>query len=180
MRRSGQLGVGLAAMLVTSSLGAWMPVGASDGDDHGSGSSPEPEAVTWTIDADSCSNVPEGTVIKGTGVLTVRQKETTRDGAIRRKSVARAEGTATDQAGNTYRWSYENTLVQRNSAATPHLFAGEMSDAFRLRGGPVTLRNGFEATAVDDLAAGTFGIYPSSAYGDPFNFPSGPNRCDPL
>ena len=157
-----------------------MPVGASDGDDHGSGASSEPTPVSWTIDASKCSNVPADAVIKGTGMQTVRAKETTRDGVTRRKFVARAEGTATDQAGNAYRWTYENTLVERNSEAEPPLFAGEMTDSFRLKGGPVTLRNGFEATFVEGTEAGTAGIYPSSAYGDPFDFPNGPNRCDPL
>lgn len=166
-------------------------VGVSSADAHGShdgegrgggkgGATVTTKPVDFTITSAVCGRLAAGVTIAGSGTLTSRLKETVKGGVTTKRFADHAEGTATDQAGNSYTWAYDNALVMRNGAATPTLFAGEMTDSFTLKGGPNALANGFEATYVEDTGAGTFGIYPSSSFGDPFTFPAGPNLCDPL
>ena len=139
-------------------------------------------SVSWTIADGQCSLLPAGTVITGTGTLL--DKVTTRnrrDGTMSITFDDHASGTATDQNGNVYEWRYDNDLKQANTIANPNFYTGRMTDSFRLRGGgPLHLSNGFVANIEEDRTAGTFVINPLSSYGDPFNFPNGPNRCDPL
>jgi hypothetical protein len=140
-----------------------------------------PRDVTWTMDSTGCSLLPAGTVLNAAGVLYPEFTSKTKKGVTTEHFDDHAEGTATDQNGVVYTWTYDNELTERNSANSPTLFSGKMTDKFRLKTqGATVLSNGFEAIYVEDRVGGTFGIYPTSSYGDPFQFPSGPGRCDPL
>lgn len=175
--------IGRAAIVFATAIGgtALVPaVAGAHGRDGNDRAAPTSRPVQWTIDAASCGELPPGTVLVGDGTLTSRTKERIRNGIMTRRVVEHADGTARDQQGNTYHWAYDNELQVRNSAATPMLFSGVMVDTFVLSGGPASIDNGFEGTYVEDNSAGTFGIYPTSVSGDPFTFPSGPGRCDPI
>ncbi len=169
----------LAATLLIAPM-ALTEVASADGKHGGKTSTTTTSAVGWTLESANCSTLPPGTTITGSGELTSKKTERTKRGVTSLKFADHAEGTATDQNGNTYRWTYDNELSMENAPDWPLLFHGEMTDVFRLTGGPIQLSNGFEAVTVEDQGAGTFAIYPESSYGDPFNFPTGPNRCDPL
>jgi hypothetical protein len=173
-RRRVAVGLVSALAMVSLSTGGIASAHGNDGDG---------EAVTWTLSWENCSMVPHGTVVEGTGEIDRGFSTTTRRGITTERFDDRAEGTATDQDGNTYTWTYRNTLTVKNTAGEPDVFSGRMADRFRLSGdGPIKLSNGFRADYVEDRSTDpwTWGIYPRSSYGDPFNFPTGPNRCDPL
>lgn len=139
-------------------------------------------SVIWTLTDSQCSYLPTGTVVTGTGTLVDEvTTKLNRDGSVSITYDDLATGTATDQVGNVYQWRYDNLLRHANSVASPNVFRGRMIDSFRLSGdGPIRLNNGFVANTVDDRTAGTFTLDPVSSRGDPFTFPSGPGRCDPL
>jgi hypothetical protein len=90
-------------------------------------------------------------------------------------------GTATDEAGNAYRFFYSNQFRVSNTAANPARFSGPMVDLFVLSGrGPAKLRNGFVATFTTNFA--DFSRFDEIAsFGDPITFPTGVGPfCDPL
>jgi hypothetical protein len=189
MKRHTKLIVGVTVALTAASGGLARQAWADDnGPGHGNQGGGIPvtstEPITWTMDAAACSNLPAGTTIEATGVRTLRLKSVERNGVTKETVIDHAEGTAT-AGGVTYNWTYDNKTTASNSAVAPSLFHGEMTDAFRLSGpGPISLRNGFAAAIFDDRQnppnEKSFGIFPKSAFGDPFNFPFGPGRCDPI
>ena len=140
-----------------------------------------PFPVSWTIDSANCTQLPAGTTVTGSGMMTV--ETTTRvdqQGVTHVRFVAQAEGEASDQDGNAYVFRYANNYQIHNSVEQPHNYNGLMVDHFSLRGhGPAALSNGFTARGFEDFAVGTFGLDPISVHGDPFAFPSGPGLCDP-
>ncbi|MFN0029924.1 MAG: hypothetical protein ACKV2O_22450 [Acidimicrobiales bacterium] len=185
--RSRRLG---AAALATAALSGAMaaPAAAHDNDDErgGRGGNKTVEVaridVSWTMSSASCSQLPPGTTISGTGVLRDKMTTTTRNGLITVAFDSVAKGRATDQAGNVYRWHYDNESSATNSTADPLIYRGWMTDTFELDGkGPVEVEAGFEADIVEDRVAGTFAINERSSFGDPLTFGSPYfNRCDPL
>jgi hypothetical protein len=119
------------------------------------------------LTAAQCPNLPTGTTVTGTGILQEVQGG--------RVSIESATGTATDQAGNVYRWSYSFRAVSRSGDSAL------LVDHFVLAGaGPATLNNGFAAVFGPD------GVDVLHEFGDPVNFevftPEGfPTAvCDPL
>ena len=67
---------------------------------------PAQRPVAWTLTAAQCPNLPTGTTVTGTGRLREVQGG--------RVSIEHATGTATDQAGNVYSWSYSFRAVCRS------------------------------------------------------------------
>jgi hypothetical protein len=137
--------------------------------------------VSFTMSSATCSNLPAGTTIVGTGTMkSITTTRTDKDGITTIHNASHAHGTATDQAGNTYIFNYENNLRVSNSAAAPGVFSGRMTDSFALAGqGPAKLQNGFQAIFTTDFA--TFASFdPLNARGDPLDFATGAARCDPL
>ena len=91
------------------------------------------------------------------------------------------EGTATDQAGNTYRFNYSNHYRVSNTGPTDPVLSGIMVDSFSLAGnGPAHLNNGFRAVFTIDASTGSVGFDELSSRGDPLDFDTGAARCDPL
>jgi hypothetical protein len=154
---------------------------------HGSASAAEGGAtverfpVSFVISSDTCSNLPDGTTIEGTGNETsITRTKTDASGVTTIANTSIARGTASDQDGNTYVWLYSNEFRVSNSATDPGLFSGLMNDHFSLSGpGPARLSNGFTAEFATDLAA-FFNFEPIHAFGDPISFPEGIAHCDPL
>jgi hypothetical protein len=132
--------------------------------------------VSFTLSSATCPNLPDGTVITGTGV----GKSITVEGTRAIFNVTHDQGTATDQDGNRYVFSYSNQL-RAHATPDPDVFAGMMTDHFSLSGpGAARLNNGFVAEFETDF--NTFFSFPHviSSHGDPLNFPEGTVACDPL
>jgi hypothetical protein len=133
--------------------------------------------VTWTLTSDVCPNLPAGTTVTGTGVEKSVTAMPARPGGFL-VNATHAQGTATDQDGNVYVFSYSNEV--RATPQSDGLFVGLMTDHFSLSGsGPATLSNGFVARISTDFAT-LFTLDPVSAHGDPISFPGGEAVCDPL
>ena len=122
---------------------------------------PAQRSVTWTLTAAQCPNLPTGTTVTGTGRLRKVQ-----DGRV---DIEHATGTATDQAGNVYLWSYDFKAVFRSKDSELWV------DHFVMAGdGPALLNNGFVAVVSPD------GVDVIHEYGDPYNFETDSPICDPL
>lgn len=138
--------------------------------------------VTFTLTSATCSNLPAGTTVDGSGTeISVTTVRTDRSGATTIQNATTAHGSATDLQGNRYQFVYTNHFRITNTTAHLDVFTGPMTDLFVLAGrGPANLRNGFVAdfTANADLSKVTFNA--RSSFGDPIDFPSGVAHCDPL
>jgi hypothetical protein len=136
--------------------------------------------VSWELTSESCSNLPAGTTVEGTGTeKSITRTRTTAAGVTTVNNTTTATGTATDQDGNTYVFLYSNTFRVANSTADPGVFTGMMNDAFSLAGpGASRLSNGFTARITTDFE--TFLFDPIRTHGDPISFPEGEEHCDPL
>jgi hypothetical protein len=136
--------------------------------------------VSFVITSATCSNLPAGTTITGSGTMkSITVVNTDKDGVTTIHNTSHATGTATDQAGNTYHFNYANTYRISNSAANPGVFSGRMTDSFSLAGdGPAHLNNGFQAIFTTDGSTNTF--EPLNSRGDPIDFAAATARCDPL
>lgn len=121
-----------------------------------------------------CPNLPPNTTITGVGSgrsTTVTQET---GGVTTIFNLTQINGTATDQAYNTYVFNYTNIFRLSNTVANPDFFSGKMVDSFSLFGrGPARLNNGFVA----NLNGDNFTILAS--FGDPLT-PEGESLCDPL
>jgi len=140
--------------------------------------------VTFTITSAQCGNLPAGTTINGSGAETsITTVRTDASGVTTIENSTHAQGTATDNQGNTYVFNYANSFRVSNTVASPGRFSGNMTDAFSLAGnGPAQLHNGFSAglTSSDGFATITWSSVTSR--GDPISFGSGAviAHCDPL
>jgi hypothetical protein len=167
------------------SMGSAQAASADDpedhGHDHGGTTTVTPFPVRFVIRKSDCKMIPDDTVLTGEGTLTDTKTVRVHDGVTTETIVTPGEGTATDQNGKQYHWKYFSTSKASNSREWTNLFSGVFDDRFSLSGdGPITLENGFTAVTVSDTSANTFSIYPKKTHGDPFAFPNGPNRCDPV
>lgn len=132
-----------------------------------------------------CPNLPAGVTVTGSAIIDHVVKSRIDRGGIKHV-IDRAEsnGVATDNANKTYRYSYDNVVRAKNSLADPDTIVGTMTDAFSLKLRHRTvLRNGFIANGTFGPGApGGLGFYlvPIAEFGDPFNFPNGGGRCDPI
>ena len=100
------------------------------------------QEVEFTINWENCDELQEGSTIEGTGTLVSATVENVRrNGVAVARNSSLAVGTATDQAGNTYSWSYDNRFHAMSSADDPSSFTGTMVDEFLLAGdGPEHLQ----------------------------------------
>jgi hypothetical protein len=172
-----------AGLAMVASLALGSAVAAGAGTERGERPTVEVEDVTFTISWENCSELSEGSTIEGTGTLTSATTERpTGGGATAVNNVSIAVGTATDQAGNTYSWIYDNRTWVSNTVDAPNAFAGLMVDKFLLSGdGPEFLDNGFSADYSYDSSDETATrIIPWDVFGDPLDFEALEARCDPL
>ena len=148
----------------------------------GGGATIETSPVSIVITSESCSNLPDGTTIEGSGTLkSITTTRTDANGITTVRNTSHARGTATDQDGNTYVFLYSNEFRVSNSAADPDMYSGLMTDHFSLSGpGPARLSNGFTARFTTDLVDVFTNFEPIHAHGDPISFPEGEAHCDPL
>ena len=133
--------------------------------------------MTW----EDCKHLPQGTELTGTGTGTSVTRTTTHRGITTIANTTIIPGTATDQAGNRYRYLYTNHYRISNTKTKPTIYSGLMEDLFLLHGrGPASLSNGFVAVYTTDRA--DFTRYdPIHQFGDPITFPTGVGPfCDPL
>ena len=135
-----------------------------------------------SLDSDTCQFLPDGTEISWSGTGTsITRTSTDASGVTTIRNVTHANGVATDQDGNSYRFNYANSLRFSNSAADPGTFSGKMVDAFSLAGpGGIGLDNGFVAIVTTDFATFSFDVI--TTRGDPISFtvPTIEAHCDPL
>lgn len=146
------------------------------------GATVETFPVSFVLTSESCSNLPAGTTIEGTGTMkSITRTRTDASGVTTIANTSIAHGTATDQDDNTYVFLYSNEFRASNSTADPELFSGLMNDHFSLSGpGPSKLSNGFTARFTTDFDS-FFNFDPIiHAHGDPLGFPEGTAHCDPL
>ena len=134
----------------------------------------------FVLTSGTCSNLAAGTTLTATGTgKSITTTRIDRDGAFLVENSAHSTGTATDQDGNTYVWSYSNSF--HGTSDESGVVTGTMTDSFVLTGrGPASLNNGFHGTFVTDFA--TFFTVPevTFSHGDPIDFVSGAAHCDPL
>jgi hypothetical protein len=144
------------------------------------GATVETFPVSFVLSSETCSNLPDGTELTGSGTgKSITTTGTDRDGAVIVRNTTHSHGTATDQAGNTYVFNYSNEF--RATLDDEGVYSGFMTDAFALSGsGPAQLNNGFVGHFVSDFA--TFFNVPIviSSHGDPLDFVTGEVHCDPL
>lgn len=179
-----------AATVAALSIGA--SAAFADGDDDGDGGrgyqvvSSISRPSEWTIAPGQCNQFPDTASVTGDGWFTsVTRDKINHDGTISRIERDRAEGTATDLAGNTYRWQYAWDSHLRNTLDAPTIFSGKASDSFTLSGGPLRMRatvSGIWTADYPSLA--TFSLVPLRVKGDPLAFPynqsSAVQHCDPI
>jgi hypothetical protein len=142
------------------------------------------DTVEFVLSAATCPNLPSGTVITGTGTSkTIESLTTDANGVTTLMNTTHAQGTATDQDGNTYRFNYSNHYRISNTGPTDPDLSGLMVDSFSLAGkGPAQLNNGFLAEFTLDFSTGepVASFVELSSRGDPIDFETGEALCDPL
>jgi hypothetical protein len=172
--------VGLKRFAIAAVLVAALALGAGPAVAGGGGATVDTSSVSFVITSATCSNLPPGTTVTGTGTETSITVVKTKDGVTRIHNTSHARGTATDQDGNTYVFNYSNSFNVSDSATSPGVFSGIMNDHFSLAGnGPANLNNGFQAVFTTDFTSfATFD--PLKSFGDPLDFAAGLAHCDPL
>jgi hypothetical protein len=125
--------------------------------------------TTWTVTSERCTQIPAGTVLTGSGEgHFTNNVRTNGAGVTIVRGVAHAQGTATDQDGNSYTWVYTNGVV---GEIVDGVLSARMVDSFVVTGsGPAAYVTGFSADIVEE-----FGVL-----GDPFDFVNDSGRCDPI
>jgi len=139
---------------------------------------PNSHPVAFTITSSQCSSVPAGAnVVQGNGLQTDIARVQVTGGVMREIITSHAYGTAIDQLGNTYVWSY--SAQQNATSSDGQNWAGSFVDHFSLTGnGPVHIVAGFVGSVT--YSATTFTITPSTVIGDPIDFATLSAHCDPL
>lgn len=172
MRRMAT-GIAIVALVLTLDAGSALAAGGKTTVD----SSP----VSFTLSSATCSNLPNGTTVEGSGTETSVTTVAERSGVTTVINSTHAFGTATDQDDRAYVFSYSNQFHVSNTVADPDLLTGIMTDHFSLSGsGPATLSNGFAANITASPDFSFFSAEPINAHGDPIAFPEGTAHCDPL
>jgi hypothetical protein len=164
------------AVFAVSALALWI------GSAFAAAPSVEQISTGFTLSSLTCSELPAGTTIEGTGTgVSVTSESTDANGVTTVMNTTHIAGTATDQAGNTYRFNYSNHYRIANTGPTDPVLSGIMVDSFSLAGnGPADLNNGFRAVFTIDLSDGGVSFEELSSRGDPIDFATGAARCDPL
>jgi hypothetical protein len=160
--------------VVSLALSLVSMVAASDG------ATVETFPVSFVLSSATCSNLPSGTELMGSGTgKSITTTRTDRDSVVIVRNATHSHGTATDQDGNTYVFNYSNEF--RATVDDVGVYSGFMTDAFAVTGGgPAHLNNGFVGYFVSDFSS--FFTVPDviSSYGDPLDFETGELHCDPL
>lgn len=147
------------------------------------GTTVTPAPGAFTLTSAQCHHLPSNTTITATGSGTsVTTTRTDRTGITTISNSTQINGSAKDQAGNSYRFSYSNSFRASNSRAHLDTFTGLMTDLFTLLGrGPARLVNGFIAEIETNATLTSF-AFPRvlAAFGDPIDFKTGAVHCDPL
>lgn len=146
---------------------------AHPGDGDGGG-----EAVTWTMAATQCAQLPAGITVNATGTKTVTYKLSVKRGKRVEAYMETATGTATDSAGATYTWDYAFSSITSGKKAP---FKGVAIDHFELiaQNGTVAVHAFFIADATSGPGdEGT--LTPTYTVGDPLDFTTFAPHCDPL
>jgi len=159
--------------VVSLVLGLGGMVGASQG------ATVETFPVSFVLTSATCSNLPSGTELTGSGTGTsITTTRADQSGGVTIVNSTHAHGTATDQDGNTYVFNYSNEF---RASLSEGVYSGFMTDAFSLAGsGPAHLNNGFVGNFMSDFSS--FFTVPNviSSHGDPLDFATGQVHCDPL
>jgi hypothetical protein len=177
---------GWKQLAVLGAMAAVLALGVTTAFAHGDdGRNTSTAPISWSIPAGQCSVFPADATVSGAGTITrFFEEKMHRDGTITRIYRDRAEGTATDGDGNTYRFTYDNSTRVRNSAGNPDLFVGTMVDSFELKGrGPLRTRSGFIADYTESADLAHFSIIARRSYGDPIAFGDETqfaSHCDPI
>lgn len=138
---------------------------------------PNSHPVSFTITSSQCSGVPAGANVQGNGVQTDISRVHVTGGVLREIVTSHAYGTAVDQLGNTYVWSY--SFQQNATSSDGQNWAGSAVDHFSLTGnGPVHIVAGFVGSIT--YSATTYTVAPSTVIGDPLDFATLAPHCDPL
>jgi len=138
---------------------------------------PNSHPVSFTITSSQCSSVPAGANVQGNGFQTDIARVQVTGSVMREIITSHAYGTAIDQLGNTYVWSY--SAEQNATSSDGQNWAGSLVDHFSLAGnGPVHIVAGFVGSIT--YSATTFTITPSTVIGDPIDFAALSPHCDPL
>ena len=143
------------------------------------GATQETFPVSFVLTSETCSNLPSGTVLTGSGTeKSITTTRTDRDGIVTVTNSTHAHGTATDQDGNEYIFNYS---VAYRATLEAGVYSGFISDAFALAGrGPARLENGFVGEFVSDFFSFFTATNVISSHGDPLDFATGAVHCDPL
>jgi hypothetical protein len=138
--------------------------------------------VSFTLSSATCSNLPGGTTLTGSGTArSISTERTNSSGVTTIMNATHSHGTSTDQDGNVYVFNYSNEFRVSNTTTDPNVFSGLMTDHFSNSGrGPARLNNGFVAHITVSADFSTFVVMPISSFGDPLSFPDGAAHCDPL
>jgi hypothetical protein len=165
-------GFAICAVVLVSATLVGSAVG-HPGDGDGAG-----EAVTWTLSATQCAQLPAGITVNGTGTKTVTFKSLVKKGKRLDAYMETATGTATDSAGATYTWNYAFSSITSGKKAP---FKGVAIDHFQLiaQNGPVAVHAFFIANVSID-ANDVPTLTPTLSVGDPLDFASGAPHCDAL
>ena len=143
------------------------------------GATQETFPVSFVLTSATCSNLPSGTVLTGSGTQkSITTTSTDQDGIVTVTNSTHARGTATDQDGNEYIFNYSAAYRATLEAG---VYSGFISDAFALAGrGPARLENGFVGDFVSDFSTFFTATNVISSHGDPLDFATGAVHCDPL
>ena len=143
------------------------------------GATVETFPVGFVLTSATCSNLPSGTELTGSGTgKSITTTRTDRDGVVIVVNSTHSHGTATDQDGNSYVFNYSNEF---RATLDGGVYSGLMTDAFSVAGrGPAQLNNGFVGEFLSDFTS--FFSVPNliSSHGDPLDFATGDVHCDPL
>ena len=164
---------------IAVSVGSTSQAAAADG-----GATIDTFPVTFTVTSAQCGHLPPTTTVNGSGTeKSVTTTRTDQNGVMTIENSTHAQGTATDDHGNTYVFNYSNSSRMSNTVAHQDRFSGAMTDAFSLSGnGPAQLHNGFVAGFTTDAAFSSVTWTVRMSHGDPISFAAGPvkSHCDPL
>jgi hypothetical protein len=143
------------------------------------GATVETFPVSFVLTSGTCSNLPSGTELMGSGTgKSITTTRTDRDGVVNVTNSTHAHGTASDQDGNTYVFNYS---IEFRATLDGGVYSGFITDSFALAGqGPARLNNGFVGHFVSDFSS--FFTVPNviTSHGDPLDFETGDVHCDPL
>jgi hypothetical protein len=105
------------------------------------------------VNAATCPLMPDGvTSISGSGVLTIQVRTTTNKNGVHIGVHVNGHGTATDDSGDTWRWSDADLFEPGSVNASDHKLTQTIVESFHLigpRGEQIRIQGTFHVTVVD-------------------------------